>query len=387
MTAGTSRSQHMSQQELLDAHLASLSATESSRTINTEYEADGRWLWGHWQNTVLSLTAPRVIITCAQGGLLLALLPQLESAWLQSAADGAPRAEEWESLLSAISTSWNYVLTFATFLLTFFLSQTTAHQNAAYTTIRQIQGRAHDVNYLLSLHAARGEEGDYTPEARELLLDVARYVRLASWFFWASRGLPLREGERSAHANELLTPEGLQRLVHTEHLQQAELAALLKTAHPPARYAWVALEWAGLRAVGGHASGVVGGGAGFETVLLEKLCALRGAIGTVTDLNSNRMSSAYVAFVQNVIDFLVAASPLALIHTVGTFAVPVSGVITLIYHGLLELGKSFLDPFGSRGEYPNESIRIEVLIHEMNEGSMRWMKAAAGRRPWDGVRE
>ena len=50
-----------------------------------------------------------------------------------------------------------------------------------------------------------------------------------------------------------------------------------------------------------------------------------------------------------------SASPLpSLIHRyalyprLGLFSVPMTGVIALFYRGLLELSKSFLDPFGNR---------------------------------------
>ena len=45
--------------------------------------------------------------------------------------------------------------------------------------------------------------------------------------------------------------------------------------------------------------------------------------------------------------------------------------------GLLELSKSFLDPFGNEG-YPGQNIRVDVLVSELNFGSgSRWTKAGA----------
>ena len=54
------------------------------------------------------------------------------------------------------------------------------------------------------------------------------------------------------------------------------------------------------------------------------------------------------------------------------------GLLTLFYKGLLELSKSFLDPFGNEG-YPGQNIRVDVLVSELNFGAGgRWVKA--GRR-------
>ena len=59
----------------------------------------------------------------------------------------------------------------------------------------------------------------------------------------------------------------------------------------------------------------------------------------------------------------------------GTFNIISTGLITLFFKGLLELSKSFLDPFGREG-YRAHNIRVDVLVSELNFGaSSRWVDA------------
>ena len=65
----------------------------------------------------------------------------------------------------------------------------------------------------------------------------------------------------------------------------------------------------------------------------------------------------------------------ALYVKMGTFNIISTGLLTLFFKGLLELSKSFLDPFGREG-YRAHNIRVDVLVSEMNFGaSSRWVEA------------
>eukprot|EP00961_Rhodomonas_salina_P119509 1608299-Rhodomonas_salina.1 len=87
------------------------------------------------------------------------------------------------------------------------------------------------------------------------------------------------------------------------------------------------------------------------------------------------MPLAYVQFVQVLVDSLVLLTPLALYPELGSLSIPLTGLLTLFYKGLLELSKSFLDPFGNEG-YPGQNIRVDVLVSELNFGAAnRWVSA------------
>ena len=64
---------------------------------------------------------------------------------------------------------------------------------------------------------------------------------------------------------------------------------------------------------------------------------------------------------------------------VGVVSIPMTGVLTLFYRGLLELSKSFLDPFGNRRvsfTSLTSDIHIDCLIGESNAGSLVWPQGA-----------
>jgi hypothetical protein len=78
--------------------------------------------------------------------------------------------------------------------------------------------------------------------------------------------------------------------------------------------------------------------------------------------------------VQVLVDTLVWLAPISLYSSLGSLSIPAVGLLTLFFKGLMELSKSFLDPFGNEG-YPAQNIRIDVLVSELNFGaSSRWVK-------------
>ena len=110
-------------------------------------------------------------------------------------------------------------------------------------------------------------------------------------------------------------------------------------------------------------------------MMLSKLTTLRGSYFAIGDALDFRMSLAYVQFVQTLVDILVFVAPFALYPKLGAFAAVLNGFIALFYRGLLELSKSFLDPFGNRrvsASGLSADIGIATLIGESNAGSLVW---------------
>ena len=106
----------------------------------------------------------------------------------------------------------------------------------------------------------------------------------------------------------------------------------------------------------------------------------------------------YVHLVQLLVDSLLVYAPIALYPQLGVLSVPVSGILTLFFHGLLALSKAFLDPFGNAEvgdagdaakhdlDAPSraQTIRTDALISEVNSASTRWWRGAE-RLPFDTV--
>lgn len=175
----------------------------------------------------------------------------------------------------------------------------------------------------------------------------------------------------------LLSAEGLEGLVRAGELSDVEMEALLGSGLPPSQYAYVLLEWVGLCAMDGMQRGWLRSGAGLEDNLMRQLTGLRAEYFNIGDYASGRMPVAYVQLVEVLVDSLVLLAPFALYPELGSLTVPATGLLTLFFKGLLELSKSFLDPFGNEG-YPGQNIRVDVLVSELNFGAAsRWMKAGA----------
>jgi len=244
-----------------------------------------------------------------------------------------------------------------------------------------IQGRINDVAMLITMGAERGVDDDknktgkkarsnastgFSKRAEDLVTLCMRYIRLSHTFFWAqtatsSNGLNDCE-EYLKDANEckipvddehigplLLSPYGLKALERVNQLSKEEKEGLMGSCLPPSQYAYILLVWVGVHLTEGLKNGTLRGGAGFEENLYRQLATLRACMFDIDDFRAGRMPLAYVQLVQVLVDSLIVISPFALYPSVGILSVPLVGLLALFFRGLLQLSKSFLDPFGVEG--------------------------------------
>ena len=99
----------------------------------------------------------------------------------------------------------------------------------------------------------------------------------------------------------------------------------------------------------GFRDGSLVGGDGAEREMIKRITDLRAEYFSIGDLCAGRMPLAYVQFVQILVDSLVWLAPLSLYSGLGSLSIPLCAVLTHFFKGLLELSKSFLDPFGNDG--------------------------------------
>mmetsp|Transcript_508 Transcript_508/g.631 ORF Transcript_508/g.631 Transcript_508/m.631 type:complete len:467 (+) Transcript_508:102-1502(+) len=381
-------------------------AEETNRPIICEYEPDGLWLWTKWRGTVLSLTLTPVLATLALGvGVDVSVHHLSEVSWPLLAKP--PADDPIIQQLQGLNTLWGYQVTLCTFILTFFTSEAYQHWRNVYFTTRKIQGRLNDVSMLVTMSA----------NDKNLVATITRLLQLSHTFFWAgtptcSNGigdghfediddgqqLPLDErvkhNRRNAIGPLLLSRDGLAGLVEANAITREESQALLTSGLPPSQYTYILLEWIGLHIFNGLETGRLGHSkremnisndrtligtaysSGLEENLLRQLSALRGEYFNIGDCAAGRMPLAYVQLVQVLVDSLVILAPFSLYSEMGSLSIALTGLLTLFFKGLLELSKSFLDPFGNEG-YPGQNIRVDVLVSELNFGvGSRWPKAA-----------
>lgn len=228
----------LSEQEMSSFVLEELvswaTATTSPRPIIRQYRPASGWLWKQWDGTVTKLTWKPSLLSAA---LAVAVTFGAHAVVDFPALGVPPPADPAIETLGLIYDGWNVQLGLTTFVLSFFTAQAYGHWRDCYFSGRNVQGRANDINLLLSMVAQRDEGGGYTPAAMALLEDCARYTRLANMFHWATsatglKEADLREGQRPMESEEifcpeLLTPAGLAALVKRGELSQEEADALV----------------------------------------------------------------------------------------------------------------------------------------------------------------
>jgi len=242
-----------------------------------------------------------------------------------------------------------------------------------------------------------------------MVLNVTRLLRVSHILFWAatptaSNGLndcehfmalqdePTKKKNYSSSSSSSLPPfddlhigpillstYGLRALMESGQLTQQEIRDLMTSKLPPSQYAYVLLVWASLHITKGFDDGTIRSSPGMEENILRHITSLRGSMMSIDDMRAGRMPLAYVHLVQILVDSLVLVAPFALYPDIGCgsiLSVPLIGLITLFYRGLLSISKSFLDPFGVEG-FDEQNIRVDVLVSEINFGAgQRWYNAA-----------
>jgi len=360
----------------------------ANRPIICEYESNGLWLWTRWKGTVLSMIAVPVLLSMLVGfGVDVAAHSYSEYSWSVLAIP--PTDDPLVVSLQGLNSLWEYQFTLCSLVLTFFTAEAYKHWRSVYSTTRAIQGRINDICLLVTIGSQRNN-----PASQELVVCCTRLLKTSHTFFWAAtlthsdgvgdrrnNDANTREVGKNAIEPLLLSPEGLMGLVRAGELTMEEADSLLNSGLPPSQYTYILMEWVGLSIMEGLDMGLLGRSgsnrqSGLEENLLRQLTALRGEYFNISYFTAGRMPLAYVQLMQILVDSLVLLAPFSLYGKLGGLSIPLTGLLTFFFKGLLELSKSFLDPFGNEG-YPGHNIRVDVLVSELNFGAAsRWVKAA-----------
>lgn len=167
-----------------------------------KFHPQASWLWRQYHGTVLQHTWKPA---CLAMVLAFATVHYMESDGRDWPKFGVPHEKAVAQLLG-LERAWSYVLTFATFINSFFLSQSYGFWLANKGNTRKVQGRLNDLSCLLATHAERDEQGRFTERARALLDEMARWVRLFHILFWAGQVRPARADEGASHSRRCAAP-------------------------------------------------------------------------------------------------------------------------------------------------------------------------------------
>jgi predicted membrane chloride channel (bestrophin family) len=125
-------------------------------------------------------------------------------------------------------------------------------------------------------------------------------------------------------------------------------------------------------------------------VLLEKVSTLRNGCQQLSSKMAARMPMAYVHFVRILVDVYVLMTPFANYQQMGIGAALLTGLVSILYVGLLELAMAMLDPLDDDAYYNNlrdssddtdndalVCFDVSVLLRESAAASHRWIAAGS----------
>ncbi|GAX23193.1 hypothetical protein FisN_39Hh011 [Fistulifera solaris] len=348
-----------STQYLLDYLIDESVRTSARRPIMMQFDPSSGWIWKRWKGTIFSETWDSCVAKMVYACLIFVLCRTYPSTVKET--------------LSGFHILWGQLLSVTTFTLTFFVNQSYALWRKCYDLSRRLQGRLHDMDMTLAVHAVRQQGSDpyaptrYTKESRQLLQVVARWVRLFNLLTYASFTRSHRP---------ILTPMGMRRLVDRGLMTPEERVILTESKLPATQRHNAVLLWIMRAFVEGREAGLFTGGAGFEDQFLEKAHVTRASYGAIGDELHGRMPLAYTHIVQVLVDLVLWMYPLMAFSSgmSGLLCVLGTGLLTIGYQGLFDLAKQFLDPYDNesygKGEDP---LMVDTLIAESNAGSVRWM--------------
>lgn len=355
-----------STQKLLDTLIDESVRTSARHPVMMQFNPKRGWIWRQWRGTVFSETWKSGLMNMALATFvvfLYGLYPNLKD------------------LLQGFSILWGQLLSVTTFTLTFFLNQSYGLWRKCYDYSRRLQGRLNDLGLTLAAHATRSSPSSpdmpstYTPQSRQALELVSRYVRVFNLLTYASFTRSHRP---------ILTPRGMRRLVERGILTAKEREILCDAEVPATQRHNAVLIWLIRLFLEGRSSGIFEGGTGFEQQFMEKCHVIRAQYGAIGDELQGRMPLAYAHIVQVLLDVVLWMYPFMALSTGMAWYIGIlgSGLLTMFYQGLFDLAKQFLDPYDNenygKGDDP---LVIDTLIAETNAGSVRWMNSFA-QQPW-----
>jgi len=356
-----------STQKLLDTLLDESVRTQSRQPIMMQFNPKRTWIWRQWRGTVFSETWKSGLLNMALATFvvfLYGLYPSLKDN------------------LQGFSILWGQLLSVTTFTLTFFLNQSYGLWRKCYDYSRRLQGRLNDLGMTLAAHATRTKPSSpdvpstYTPQSKQALELVSRYVRVFNLLTYASFTRSHRP---------ILTPRGMRRLVERGMITSKEWQILTDAEVPATQRHNAVLVWLIRLFLEGHTAGVFEGGMGFEQQFMEKIHVIRAQYGAIGDELQGRMPLAYAHIVQILLDVVLWMYPFMALSTGMAWYIGIvgTGLLTMFYQGLFDLAKQFLDPYDNenygKGDDP---LVIDTLIAETNAGSVRWMNSFV-QQPWN----
>jgi hypothetical protein len=353
-----------STQSVLDTILDDSLRVSARSPIMRQFDPSSQAIWWHWKGTIFSETWKTALTQVLWTSAVYLIGRQPQFAGLLESMKG-------------FTNIWGQLLSISTFTLTFFVNQTYALFRSILTIARTLQGRCNDVMMAVAVSAQRVEPtsnaeahlevSQYTEASRDLLMTLARYVRLFHILSYASFTRSHRP---------LLTPQGMRRMVDRGLITPKERKVLVEAAVDATQKHNIVILWVLRLIYEGRKSGILEGGPGLDRQTVSKVQDIRAQANYIECELGGRMPFAYAHMVQVLVDSVVFLYPLtALIAGLPFYLGAVgSAMITICFRGLFDLSKQFLDPFHNENFWKGEDpLMVNTFLAETNAGSLRWV--------------
>lgn len=273
--------------------------------IIQRYRPEPTWLWRQWFGTVIYSAWPRAFINMAWATAFCFFVRHRTHGDFNVWALDDLTDNLFVARFKIADKIWLTLMSLTTFLLTFFVGQSYSFWRSFHDVGRAIQGRLNNIQMILGSHAARDSKtGEYTPEALEFLIDMAKQLRLFHLLHWASHADRFRI---------LLTTKGWDRMVARGLVSEAEKERLhmLDTNRTHKQFAILQSMIASTQKAVMNKKLIGIPSSALASTLMSEFSQLRGATGTVSSLIHGRMPLAYAHFVQILVDTFVVCTPIA----------------------------------------------------------------------------
>jgi predicted membrane chloride channel (bestrophin family) len=330
---------------------------DSKSKVIRSFHPQKSWLWRQWYGTLWHHGYKNILFMMIYTFAVSFALPYIEDVSKKHFGQG----------LDSLTHVFQYLMTLAIFILTFFLNQSYGLWRDIYNGCRALQGHTDDLGFLAATHAARDEIGEYTEDARVVLKDIAMSVKLFHIFVYASKTRRYRV---------LHTKRAIKKMVARGVLSQDMCDALLKMQLYHNDRVFGMIEWILLRFKAGMKNGTLSEdlpSEGFLGHVTDRCLDLRKDYSSFRYTLEARIPLAYAHFVQVMVDALLFTAPFALFKELGMFAIPTVGIMTAFFSGLLDISKIMLDPFDNEDFCEGViDINVGVFIRQANYGAVKF---------------
>lgn len=168
--------------EEIEAVIERATRTHGWAPVIPQYKRSMKWAWQQWEFTITER-----LWKAACSRMLVPVCLLAVTHWFDPALSWwhIPSGHRLSEPFRAFATGWNYILTLATFVLTFFVGHAHDFWRKSYGLTRSVQGRLNDIGLMCGSHTQRVPGGELSDAATRFLHDNARNLRLLQCLFYA----------------------------------------------------------------------------------------------------------------------------------------------------------------------------------------------------------